>query len=378
MQQEDILFHKAYVSSQCQEFLQDALTVGNSLFKGKYSSLCEQHILKMYPSTAVAFTSSCTEALSLASLLLNLTAGDEVIVPSYTFPSVANAFLNRGIQVKLADSLPHHPNLSVTHAHTLLTPKTKAIVFMCYGGQADGIEEVVAFARGAGIYLIEDAAHSFDSSYRGKLVGTFGDVSTFSFHESKSVSCGQGGMLLINNPMLFSNLKSIVAHGTNKWALDEGLVSEYNWTSLGAEFNLSELNSAALYSQFKAVDLIKAERKAIWYQYYNQLSQLSEDQLQLPIVCFPDSNFYIFYLICNNRAERNHLIAYLKDNHISAVFHYTGLHNSEYYLEHFEYAHLCEADNFSECLVRLPIYPNLSSEEVERVCKHIIEFYAER
>ncbi|WP_256009603.1 aminotransferase class V-fold PLP-dependent enzyme [Desertivirga xinjiangensis] len=375
MHSNEILFHKPYLPQEALQMMQDALKPNNSLFKGKYHTLNQQLIKRTYKSQEVVFTSSCTDALNLASLLLKLQAGDEVIVPSYTFPSVANVFANRGIGIKLADSLAHHPNLDARHARTLINDKTRAIIFMSYGGQAEGIEEAARLAKEAGIFLIEDAAHSFDSMHERKHLGSIGDVAAFSFHESKSVSCGQGGMLLINNPALLDELKSVVSHGTNKWQLDKGLTTEYNWTSLGAEFNLSELNHALLQSQFKEADIIQAERKKIWFRYYGQLEELCRTSLKFPIQAFPDSNFYIFYILTTNKQERQQLIAFLKNRNISAAFHYTGLHKSDYYRKHFGSVYLPQADKFSDRLLRLPLYPGLGENETDQICLSIRTFY---
>ena len=375
MHPNEILFYKPYLSQEAMQIVPDALKPTNSLFKGKYYNLNRQFIKEMYRPQEAVFTSSCTDALHMASLLLKLGPDDEVIIPSYTFPSVANVFVNRGIRIRLADSLAHHPNLDAEHARTLINDKTRAIIFMCYGGQAEGIEAAAKLVKDTGIFLIEDAAHSFASNHHGALLGNIGDAGAFSFHESKPVSCGQGGMLLINNPALLADWKSVASHGTNKWQLDEGMASEYNWTSLGAEFNLSELNHALLYSQLHEAALLQTQRQKLWYQYYEQLEELCKVHLEFPLLTFPGSNFYIFYILTRNKEERKQLIAFLKSEKIQTAFHYTGLHRSDYYLKHFQSIHLPQADNFSDRLLRLPLYPELAPEAIDRVSDSIKRFY---
>jgi dTDP-4-amino-4,6-dideoxygalactose transaminase len=311
----------------------------------------------------------------MCTLLLDLKQGDEVIIPAYTFTSVANVFANRGIDIKLADSQHDHPNMDPESLSSLIGPRTKAVVFMSYGGQSKGIEKVVEIAKQHKIFVIEDAAHSFNSVQQGKYIGSFGDLGVFSFHETKSVSCGQGGLLMINNPQLTEAAKSIRDHGTNRWELLEGKAGAYNWTSLGGEFNLPELNAALLYGQLQSEALNQVQRKKLWSYYYERLLPLSEGRFKLPFLPDEASNFYIFCLTLPSPQKRDAFISYMKNHCIDVAFHYTGLHQSAFYKSHFERVHLPHADMFSQCLVRLPLYHNLKIQDLHRICLSIEKFY---
>jgi dTDP-4-amino-4,6-dideoxygalactose transaminase len=372
---EKIPFYKPFSEPTAGEYLKDVFSESNSFFRGKYHQLCYDLIKQKYNCDELVLTSSCTDALTMATLTLDLKQGDEVIIPAFTFPSVANVFANRGIGLKMADSQSDHPNMDPDSFRSLIGPRTKAVVFMSYGGQSTGIEQIIQIAKEKEIYVIEDAAHSYNCLHGKKYTGTFGDVATFSFHETKAVSCGQGGMLLINNPALVARVKSIRDHGTNRWQVLEGLASEYNWTSLGGEFNLPELSAAYLYSQLNGENQARNRRKELWNYYYSGLLSFSKDHFLLPRLYNEDFNFYIFYLLVNNKAERNALIAFLKHHQIHTAFHYAGLHRSDYFCKHNAKVHLPNADRFSHCLLRLPLYPQLSVKEIERICFLIEKFY---
>lgn len=370
-----IVFYKPFTSASATDCILDACSPGNSLFSGKYHQLCSDYIRSKYRCDEIVLTSSCTDALTMASLVLGLKQNDEVIIPAYTFTSVANVFTNRGIKIRLADSQADHPNMDPGSFSSLIGPDTKAVVFMSYGGQSRGIEQVTEIARRHKLYVIEDAAHSFDSLHGNRYVGTFGDLGAFSFHETKSVSCGQGGLLMINNAALADRVASIRDHGTNRREFLEGRANEYHWTSPGGEFNLPELSAALLHSQFHHEAVNKIKRKRLWDYYYEKLLPLSTGRFELPTVCDSGSNFYIFYLVLQERKERKALISYLKRQFIDVAFHYTGLHHSPFFKMHFEEVRLPHAERFSQSLVRLPIYPQLDLPDIDRICSSIKNFY---
>ena len=370
-----IAFYRPFTSTSAKEYLLDACGPENSLFSGKYHQRCSEFIRCKYGCEEMVLTSSCTDALTMASLILGLKQDDEVIIPAYTFTSVANVFANRGIKIRLADSQADHPNMDPDSFSSLIGPATKAVVFMSYGGQSPGIEQVAEIAKRHKLYVIEDAAHSFDSLHKNKYVGTFGDLGAFSFHETKSVSCGQGGLLMVNNRALADKVASIRDHGTNRRQFLEGRANEYHWTSPGGEFNLPELSAALLHSQFRHEAVNKTQRKRLWDHYYDSLLPFSGGRFELPPIGDPGSNFYIFYLVLQDREMRKALIAYMKDQGIDAAFHYTGLHHSPFFKMHYEEVHLPHADWFSHCLVRLPLYPQLDLQDIDRVCSSIKNFY---
>lgn len=375
MKQSGSPFHKPYVHPGAKGALLEALTNDNSLFEGRYSKLCKEHILEKYGAADLVLTPSCTDALSMASLLLDLKAGDEVIIPSYTFVSVANTFANRGIVSKLSDSQPGNPNSCPDSIEALITEKTKAIVFMAYGGQSEGIERVKNIANEKGIWLIEDAAHSYDALHKGVYLGRFGHVATFSFHQSKSIHCGQGGMLLINDATLVEKARIISTHGADKQKSSDDGLAEYNWDSLGGEFNLPELSCAFLYGQLLLSNELKAERESLWNSYFLNLTGGCYGNYLLPATDHATSNFSIFYIIAKNKETRNRLLTFLKLAGIEASFHYTGLHKSAYFQAMGNKVSLPKADRFAEGLIRLPLYNGLDMQSVQTVCNRVKEFY---
>jgi dTDP-4-amino-4,6-dideoxygalactose transaminase len=332
-------------------------------------------MLRKYRCEEAVFTSSCTDAITMASIILDLLPGDEVIIPAYTFISVGNAFANRGILIKVVDSQDSNPNIDPVKVKSAINHKTRAVVFMSYAGQSEGIEEIRKICDQNNLWIIEDAAHSFDAKYKDKFIGTYGHLATFSFHETKTVHCGQGGMLLINDPRLVKIAKSIEAHGSNKADFQMGLIAEYNWITLGAEFNLSELNMAFLYQQLGCDSANKGKRKTLWQYYYSRLKDISFDRFTLPEINFCESNYYIFFLLTKNKQDRDKLITFLDSKGIQVAFHYTGLNRSEFYKINYGEIALENSDMFSQCLVRLPLYPELSLEDIELVCNEIQLFY---
>jgi dTDP-4-amino-4,6-dideoxygalactose transaminase len=372
----EIPFYVPFIAPGSKEMLNCALTNSNSLFKGEYAGRCRGYILEKYECKEVVLTSSCTDALIMASIILDLQAGDEVIMPAYTFISVANAFANRGITIKLVDSQPSNPNIDPEKVKSAITEKSRAVVFMSYSGQAEGIEEIKNICEQNSLWLIEDAAHSFNSEHNGKLIGTYGDVAAFSFHETKTVHCGQGGMLLINKVSLVNKAKSVQTHGSNKSDFELGLVPEYNWISLGSEYNLSELNAAFLYKQLEYEVITKELRRNLWNQYYAKLAEINQNRFKLPVLNFNQSNHYIFYILLESKDQRNQLMAFLKKYNIHTAFHYTGLNRSEYYNSHYGELSLENSDMFSECLLRLPLYPDLNTKLVDRISSAIALFYS--
>jgi dTDP-4-amino-4,6-dideoxygalactose transaminase len=274
------------------------------------------------------------------------------------------------------DSRGDSPNIDPEKVRSAITNKTKAVVFMSYAGQAEGIEEIKQVCEENNLWLIEDAAHSFDAKHEGNFIGSYGHVAAFSFHETKTVHCGQGGMLLINDARLVKRAKTVEAHGSNKVDFERGRVSEYNWTSLGGEFNLAELNAAFLYKQFQYSDYNKKARRRLWYHYYQSLKEICHDRFKLPLTDFDESNFYIFYIVLDCKENRDKLIAFLKSRGIHANFHYTALNESEFYRANYQNMRLENSEMFSQCLLRLPLYVDMDLNSIEAITCSLEMYYS--
>jgi dTDP-4-amino-4,6-dideoxygalactose transaminase len=322
-------------------------------------------------------TTSCTDAMEMAAILIDTKAGDEIIMPSYTFVSTANAFVLRGAKIVFADSGDMNPNMDISKIEKLITSKTKAIVVMHYGGIAGDMDEVLRIANKYNLFVIEDAAQSIDSYYRNKPLGSLGHLSAFSFHETKNVISGEGGMLIINDSRFIKRAEIIREKGTNRAAFFRGEVDKYSWVDIGSSFLPSELISAFLFAQLESLDRIQNKRKKLWNKYNEALSPLEARGLvRLPFLPdYASNNAHLFYIICRNLEERTDLINFLKGKGIGAVFHYLSLHSSEYYKKYYKGGELTNTKMYSDCLLRLPMYFNLKLKEADFVCKTINSYF---
>ncbi|MCK6693859.1 MAG: dTDP-4-amino-4,6-dideoxygalactose transaminase [Thermoanaerobaculia bacterium] len=348
-----------------------------SLFKGRYASKVHQFFKEKYGAQEVVLTASCTNALELAALLLDLKKGDEVIIPAYTYVSTANAFELRGARLRLCDSAANSPNIDLQKLEALLTPKTKAIVVIHYAGISVDMYRLKEIAQKHNVFLIEDAAHAIDAYYDSRRLGSFGDLSTFSFHETKNVTSGQGGVLLINNAAFVERARILRDCGTNRHNFHLGLVDKYTWIDVGSVFNLSELCCAYLYPQLANIELITQKRIQLWNNYRDGLARLANKGLfQLPFVenrC--EHNAHIFYIILKSRKERDRLLLYLKERGIVATFHYSGLHQCPYYQGKYKKTKLPYAEICSGNLLRLPLYFDLSFEQQAYILECIGDYF---
>jgi len=354
------------------EYIKEAIESGKISGNGQFTRKCQQFFEERFGFGKCLLTSSCTDALEMCALLLDIKEGDEIIMPSYTFVSTANAFMLRGAKIVFADSSATHPNMTVD-IEALITPKTKAIVVVHYAGMACDMEVFGELAKKHQLYLIEDAAHALDSYHLGKPLGGIGHLATFSFHETKNIMAGEGGMLVVNDEALKHKAEIIWEKGTNRSAFFRGEVAKYNWVSLGSSFLPSEVTAAFLYAQLEFFDEIHTKRKKLWHR-YNEAFQATS-HFELPQV--PENatvNGHIFYLICKNLAERTRLINYLKSKGILAVFHYLSLHDSPFYKEKHDGRKLPNSTRLEECLLRLPLYYELSFEEQDEVIQTITDF----
>lgn len=373
-------FNKPHFTGKETEYILQAVTRKHISGNGYFTRKCHKFFCDRYKFPSCLLTTSCTDALEMAALLLEIKPGDEIILPSYTFVSSANAFMLRGATLRFADSLPNHPNIDPKCIHELINPNTKAIVVVHYGGVACQMDEIKKLASDHAIHLIEDAAHSIDSYYRDQPLGSFGDLSTFSFHETKNISCGEGGMLVINDPGLAARGEIIWEKGTNRAAFFRGEIDKYGWVELGSSFLPSDIIAAFLYAQLESLDTIQSRRTTIWDMYHQGLKSLAQQGRFLipPIPDYATNNGHQFYLIMPSFKERSELISHLKESGIQAVFHYQSLHKSAYFSHKHDGRALPNADRFTDCLLRLPFYFGLKEEQIDQIILEIKEFYGAR
>lgn len=380
-----IPFNKPFLTGNELAYIQEAVNLGKISGNGEFTRRCQEFFENRYGFHKCLLTTSCTDALEMAAILLDIHPGDEVILPSYTFVSSANAFVLRGAKVVFIDSKPDHPNLDETLLEELITPKTKAIVVVHYGGLACEMDTILAIAKRHGLFVVEDAAQAIDSFYKGKALGGIGHLGCFSFHETKNIQCGEGGMLVINDLGLVKRAEIIWEKGTDRAAFFRGEIDKYGWKDIGSSFLPSEISAAFLWAQLENLDWIQERRKAIWDTYFNYLSIgipkgniLSETYLELignadlkmkrkipfnasfsiPNPSF-QSNSHLFFLLFPNLESRTAFAAALLENGILAVFHYQSLHKSQMAKTRFPDQFLRDLPNsryFADCLLRLPIF----------------------
>ena len=343
---------------------------------GEFTQKSQSYFEKQFDFRKCLLTSSCTDALEMSALLLNIQPEDEVIMPSYTFVSTANAFVLRGAKIVFCDSRKDHPGMDEELIELLITSKTKVIVPVHYSGVACNMDKIMAIAKSHNLFVVEDAAQAIDSFFKGKPLGGIGHLGTFSFHETKNVISGEGGMLAVNHQNFTGRAEIIWEKGTNRSAFWRGEVDKYGWVDIGSSFLPSELTAAFLWAQLEELENIQNKRKEIWENYWTGLQPLTEFGVQLPYIPeYATNNAHMFYLVCNSETERSELIEHLKINEINAVFHYLSLHKSPFYLDKHDGRELIQADKYSECLVRLPFYFELSFDDQKFVIDTILKFF---
>jgi len=373
---EYIRFNKPYLAGKEIRYISKALESGKTSGNKDFTKKCHQYFGEHYGFKHNLLTTSCTGALEMSALLTNLQPGDEVIMPSYTFVSTANPFMLRGAKIVFADSYKNHPNIDHTKIENLITKKTKAIVVVHYAGFACAMDELLEIAKKHNLFLIEDAALALDSYYKDKPLGSFGDFSTFSFHETKSISCGEGGLLVINNEKYANRAEIIWEKGTNRASFFRGEVDKYGWVDIGSSFLMSDILAAYLYGQLENLEEIQTKRKNIWNYYHKNLEDLKDKGIGLPVIP-PHStvNGHLYYLVCENLQQRTDLIQYLQENNIHAVFHYLSLYSSKAYKDKHDGRLLPNCDKFSNCLVRLPLFYELNKENQNYIIDKILGFF---
>lgn len=375
-----IPFNKPYYSGKEKSYIVKAMETKVLTGDMEMLRFSESFLEKRYNFPKVFLTNSCTMALEMSALLADIQPGDEVIMPSFTYVSTANAFALRGAKIVFADSRKEHPNMDEKQIEDLITSKTKAIVVVHYAGVSCDFSIVQTIAKKYNLLIIEDAAQSIDAYYQTSSLGSLGDIACFSFHETKNIHCGEGGFIVINNSDLAGKTEVIRNKGTNRSAFARGEVSKYEWTGLGFSSMPSAISAAFLFSQLGKIDQVQKRRLKLWKSYYKKLRSLQKSkQIQLPVIPdYASNNAHIFYLVCNSAEERSSLIEFLKMNAIQAVFHYQSLHSSPFYQSKHDGRLLINADRYSNCLVRLPLFYNLTTKELDYICSKVIEFYSNR
>lgn len=371
-----IPFNKPYLTGKEAHYMYNAVYTGKLSGNGKYTRLCQNFFQEKYGFNKCLLTTSCTDALEMAALLINIQPGDEVIMPSYTFVSTANAFVLRGAKIVFADSRKDQPGIDEDSIESLITPKTKAIVPVHYAGVACDMDKIMEVANRHNIFVVEDAAQAIDSYYTGKdgvkkALGSIGHLAAFSFHETKNIISGEGGMLVINDPQFEKRAEIIWEKGTNRAAFFRGEVDKYGWVDIGSSFLPSETIAAFLWAQLEHLETIQSRRLDIWKEYFRQLSDWAENSgVKLPVIPnYATNNAHMFYMVCNSIEQRTRIIECLKENKILPVFHYLSLHKSPFYTDKHDGRHLTSSDSYSDCLIRLPFFYKLSNQDITRICE---------
>lgn len=372
-----ILFNKPHITGKEIEYIKKAISEDTFSGNTKFTKKCQKFLEDKYGFQKVLLTTSCTDALEMTAILMNIKPGDEIIIPSYTFVSTANAFVLHGAKIIFADSQNNHPNIDADKIERLITPKTKAIVVVHYGGMACDMDKIMEIAKKHNIYVIEDAAQAINSYYKNKPLGSIGHLSTFSFHETKNVNAGEGGALVINDKQFNRRAEIIWEKGTNRAEFYRGEVNKYGWMDIGSSFLPSDITAAFLYAQLEDLRNIQEKRLKIWNYYYDNLKILEDKNiLKLPFIpkdC--TNNAHVFYLLCKNLKERDDLLRYLNKNDIYSVFHYLSLHKSPFYKEKHDNRELINSDRFSDTLVRLPLHTSLTEENIKYIVKTLLKYY---
>ena len=364
-----ILFNKPYLTGKETKYIEQVLQSGKISGNGDFTKKCQSFFEATYGFGKCLLTSSCTDALEMAAILCNIQPGDEVIMPAYTFVSTANAFVLRGAKIIFADSYSDNPNIDAENVESLITEKTKAIVPVHYAGVACDMDKIMELANKYSLFVVEDAAQAIDSFYintngEKKALGSIGHFAAFSFHETKNIISGEGGMLVVNDIKYENRAEIIWEKGTNRSSFFRGEIDKYGWVDIGSSFLPSEITAAFLWAQIENINKIQMLRLEIWDHYYNELKDWARiNHVQLPTIPgYATNNAHMFYLICPNLEFRNILIENLKKSNVMAVFHYQSLYISPFFINKNDSRVLDESDKYTDCLVRLPLWVNLNTQ----------------
>lgn len=373
-----INFNQPHLTGKEAHYMYEAVYTCKLSGNGRFTKACQSWFENRYGFRKALLTTSGTDALEMCAMLCDLQPGDEVIVPSYTFVSTALAFLREGAKVVFADSMTRNPNLDAQTLEKLITPRTKVIVPVHYAGVACDMDAIMTIAKAHNLLVVEDAAQAIDSYYKSKPLGGIGHLAAFSFHETKNITAGgEGGLLVVNDERFVRRAEIIWEKGTNRAEFFRGEVNKYGWVDMGSSFLPSEVNAAFLWAQIENLEDIQAKRKTLWNIYWERLEPIAEKAcFALPdIPDYATNNAHMFYLVLPSLEARTALIQYLKDNGVGAVFHYLSLHSSPYYKDKHDGRNLPNCDRYADCLVRLPLFYDLTAENVNYICDLIEKYY---
>lgn len=376
-----IHFNKPPLTGNEEKYVLEAMKSLKISGDGAFGKRCQEWFEKRYACPKTLLTPSCTHALEMAALLLEIKEGDEVIMPSYTFVSTADAFALRGAKIVFVDIHPETMNIDERLIEAAITPKTKAIVPVHYAGVGCNMDAIMDIANRHNLFVVEDAAQGFESTYKGKPLGTIGHLGAFSFHETKNVtSGGEGGLLLINDERFSHRAEIIREKGTNRSQFFRGMVDKYGWMDIGSSYLPSELQAAYLWGQLEMVDVIQTYRLNAWKNYYERLEPLAKRDI-IELAFIPDEcqhNAHMFYLKVKDLAERTALLEKFKEVNIGAVFHYVPLHSAPAGIK---FGRMFGEDIYttkeSERLIRLPLYYGITLEEIDAVCEILVKWSAQ-
>ena len=369
-----IPFNRAINLQKSVKYVSECIESGKIAGDGKYTKLCSRWMEQRFHADKILLTTSCTAALEMAAILLDIKNGDEVIMPSYTFVSTANAFVSRGARIVFIDVRPDTMNIDEKLIEKAITEKTKAIVVVHYAGISCEMDYIMKLSRKYSIPVVEDAAQGVMATYKNRYLGTIGDIGCYSFHETKNYQMGEGGAIVLNNKKYYDRAEILREKGTDRSKFFRGQVDKYSWVDMGSSYLPSEINAAVLWGQLEVADLINKDRITTWNYYYNELKNM--DEVELPYVpkeCV--HNGHLFFIKMKDLARRTMLLNELKDLDICAVFHYVPLHSS---IAGLKYGELRGEDRYtskeSERLLRLPLYYNISDSDREMVVKTLKRF----
>ncbi len=375
-----IPFNKPFLAGKELYYIADSVMSGKIAGDGKYGRQCQEILGGLLGADSnVLLTTSCTSALEIAAMLLNIGEGDEVILPSYTFVSTANAFCIRGAKPVFVDLDPKTLNLDVEKVAEAITENTKAIIPVHYAGFSCDMDRLMAIANAHSIPVVEDAAQAICSTYKGKPLGSFGALSTFSFHETKNINCGEGGALVVNDPSYFERAEILREKGTNRANFFRGNVDKYTWVDTGSSYVLSDVLAAYLAAQLENIEQIQFQRQRIFRLYSERLASLAgAGHFNLPFMpSYNNGNAHMFYLLMQSKQVRDELILHLAEEGIHSVFHYVPLHSSPVGRQYgYQIDDLPITGDVADRLIRLPLYVALSDDEVIQVTNKIRDFFA--
>lgn len=379
MEKIKIPFNKPYIIGKELYYIAEAVLSGKISGDGTFSNKCAKLMQDRYKIKKVLLTTSCSTALDMSAILCNIKSGDEIILPSYTFVSTANSFYTRGTKLRFVDIRRDTLNIDENKIEEVITPQTRVIVVVHYAGIGCEMNKIMDIAKRNNLLVVEDSAHGLESTYNGKYLGTIGDIGCYSFHETKNITCGEGGAILINNKEFSERAEIIREKGTNRSKFFRGEIDKYTWIDIGSSYLPSEILSAFLYAQLENIEMITRKRLDLWNYYYNNLVDLEKKGfIKRPFI--PDNcchNGHLFYILLENKKVRDLLLKYFKNKGILAIFHYLPLHLSPIGKKiGYRTGQLPITEELSSCLIRLPLYYGLSRIKQDMVLDNLISFFA--